>query len=207
MNLQQKFNNQLKNFLNQKKQALEKKDKSFKKSIDEKAKKIIEEINKKDFMFTTSSCSGRAILFKEKGKKQRGAIIKAWHDKIKIDELVNQLENLKNTNINQKIYFKFEPPIYHIICFNSDIAARVVKIARQIGFKKSGFYYGKRNFPLVEIRGSEEICMPIFYKKILVGKEYLSLLVKETNKKFKQVWKKQKKFLKEIKRLKIELNF
>jgi len=198
MDLWQRYD--FKNFLNQKKQALSKKDKSSKKGIDEKAREIIGAINKKDFMFTTSSCSGRVILIKEKGKKQRRAIIKDWHNKLSLNDLFKELEKLKSKTNKEVIYFKFEPPIYHVICFNSDIAARLVNIARQTGFKKSGFYYGKRGFPIAEIRGSEEISLPIFYKKVLVDKAYLSLLVKETNKKFQQIWKKQNRLLREIKK-------
>jgi tRNA wybutosine-synthesizing protein 3 len=195
MDRQQKFEN----FSNQKKQALGKKDKSSKKEIDEKAREIVEEINKNKFMFTTSSCSGRAILIREKGRKQKKAIIRDWHEKIKFNFFVDELKKLKSKK--EIIYFKFEPPIYHIVCFNPDVAAKIVNIARQIGFKKSGFYYGKRGFPLAEIRGSEEISMPIFYKKILVDENFLRVLIKEVNKKFSQIWRKQKKFLKEIKKL------
>ena len=207
MDLQQKFSFKFsfKKFLNQKKQALSKKDKSAKKEIDEKAKEVVDVINKNDFMFTTSSCAGRAILMRESGKKQKGAIIKAWHEKIKLSDLQHQLEELKHKKDSQKdsqmIYFKFEPPIYHVICFDFDTAAKLVNIARQIGFKKSGFYYGKRKFPVVEIRGSEEISLPIFFRNTIVDSGYLKLLIKEVNKKFEQIWKKQKKLKAMIKNL------
>jgi tRNA wybutosine-synthesizing protein 3 len=202
----------VKKFLNQKKQALSKSDKSAKKSIDEKAREVVEAINNSAFMFTTSSCSGRAILMKETGKKQKQAIIKAWHERISKNELLEELKKielkkLKNLSTNTiSIYFKFEPPIYHVICFDCDIAATLVNAARQVGFKKSGFYYGKRGFPIAELRGSEEISLPIFHEKILVDEKYLSLLTKEVNKKFLQVWKKQRRLVAAIKKLSKKLS-
>jgi tRNA wybutosine-synthesizing protein 3 len=197
----------VKKFLNQKKQALSKNDKSAKKSIDEKAREVVEAINKSAFMFTTSSCSGRAILMKETGKKQRQAIIKAWHERLNKNELLEELKKLKNLSTNtSSIYFKFEPPIYHVICFDCDIAATLVNTARQVGFKKSGFYYGKRSFPIAELRGSEEISLPIFHEKILVDEKYLSLLAREVNKKFLQVWKKQRRLVAAIKKLSKKLS-
>lgn len=187
-----------KSFLNEKKQALSKKDKSKKGSIDERIKKLIKVINENRLLFTTSSCSGRILVMKETGKKQKKAILQSWHEKINHNKLINALKKLEKNKIEGMIYFKFEPFILHITCFSHDLAAKIVNSARQCGFKKSGFYYGKREWAIIEIGGSESLSLPIFKNKILVKNNYLKLLVKEANKKLKQNFNKIKRLEKSI---------
>lgn len=190
-------------WLNEKKQTLKKSDKSSKGTIDEKIKSLLSLINNSKFFFSTSSCSGRAILMIETGKKKEKAIQASWHNLISFKELKQKTKEIENKIKSKKqiypIYFKFDPLILHIFAFKPTHAALIVDLAREIGFKKSGFYWGKRRWPLIEIRGSETISLPLIKKKCLLPDSYLKLLVIETNKKMKQVWKKTKKFEKALK--------
>ncbi|MEM4318624.1 MAG: tRNA wybutosine-synthesizing 3 family protein [Candidatus Pacearchaeota archaeon] len=209
MEAQQKYKKEQKQktllqFLNEKKQALSKTDKSKKATIDKAIMPLVNLINKSKFFYTTSSCSGRVILMKESGKKQPNAILFSSHEKLNEKIIIEQLKKIESENKNAiPIYFKYEPPILHVITFDSDYAAKLVETARQSGFKKSGFYYGKRQFPIIEIRGSEEIILPIFLKVSLIDKKYIKILVKETNKK---IWQSRQKLERLMKNLKLLLN-
>ncbi|MEM1577551.1 MAG: hypothetical protein QXM27_00840 [Candidatus Pacearchaeota archaeon] len=187
-----------KSFLNEKKQALGKKDKSSKGKIDKKIKDLINLINSNPFLYTTSSCSGRILIMKEKGKKERKVILKSWHDKIEVRDLVNFLKKIREKDI---IYFKFEPFILHIISFDYDLAAKIVSLARNIGFKRSGFYYGKRRWAIIEIRGNDILAVPIYKNKILIDEKNLEIIINETNKKIDRNYEKIKKFKEKIKSL------
>lgn len=187
---------QYKIFLNEKKQALEKKDKSSKGSIDRKILSLINLINNHPFLYTTSSCSGRITILRKKDKKEKKAILKSWHKKITPKDLINSFKKIKEKEI---VYFQFDPFILHIICFDFDLASKIVSIARNIGFKRSGFYYGKRKLAIIEIRGNDILSFPIYKNKILLNKKYINLLVKEANEKMERNFKKIKKFHEEMK--------
>ncbi|MEM1535194.1 MAG: tRNA wybutosine-synthesizing 3 family protein [Candidatus Pacearchaeota archaeon] len=205
------FNRSFNRFLNEKKQALSKTDKSRKASIDAKIKQIITLINKSPFFYTTSSCSGRALLMQESFKKMPSAILFSWHDKLSMKELLDAIEiikkNLKSSKSKSErkaiIYFKFESPIIHVKAFDIDKLALLCQIARDSGFKESGFYFiSKRRFPIAEIKASEALSLPIFYKDLLLDKNYIRVLVSETNKRFKQAERALKKFERALKALK-----
>jgi tRNA wybutosine-synthesizing protein 3 len=175
-------------FKNEKKQFLGKPDKSLAQGIDKAILPLCRKINKNPDYYTTSSCAGRIILIKEKGKKQENAFIKIWHDKILLEDLMNELKNAKYDGM---IYLRHEPCIMHVSCKSLDDAEKLVQLARHSGWKKSGIISLGRN--IIEIVSTEILATPIMNKrKILVDKDYISILVKEANKKLKQTREKIK---------------
>ena len=58
-------------FERQKEQFLKKPDKSLARSMDKAILPLIKLVNSQQCYYTTSSCSGRIILMKETGKKQK----------------------------------------------------------------------------------------------------------------------------------------
>jgi len=176
-------------FQNAKKSTLAKRDKSDIGKYDDKIKRLCDKINKKKEYYTTSSCSGRIILILGEEEKKPGLFLFRTHKKIKLKELKKELKKIKSKKI---IYFKQEPFILHVCCFNLDSANKLFKIAQEAGIKQKSII-SLGNKIIVEMRGSEKIEFPIMKnKKILVNDNFLKILIKESNKKLEKTWKKLK---------------
>ena len=78
-------------FDKRKKDVLSKLDKSHKNEWDEKIKKLCDKINAEKRYYTTSSCSGRAILMIEQDRKDKNLFISVYHDKISLKQLKKDL--------------------------------------------------------------------------------------------------------------------
>lgn len=182
-------------FQQRKKSILLKKDKS---SIGEWDKKIIplcNNINKFPQYYTTSSCSGRIVLMIDQNKKAENLFIKQYHEKISFNQLRKDLERIiKDKKLLKKlIKFKQEPMILHIACYNLEDATYLMKIAQtKAGFKKTGIIAIDKRI-ILEINSSEKIEFPIINKgKILVGDNFLKLIIKKSNMNLEKNWLKIK---------------
>jgi len=179
-------------FQSQKKDFLSKPDKSGIGGIDEDIKKLITLINKSQDYYTTSSCAGRIVLMKETGKKQENVFIFVTHKKGSFGQLKTALK--LDPRANDMIYLKEEPCILHIACKNSEMAEKLVKAARQCGWKKSGIISLKENKVMVELLSTERVETPVSNKgKVLIPDDYLEILVKECNRKLSLTRQKIKK--------------
>lgn len=89
------------NFLKRKKDILSRADKSFKKKWDKKILRLCMKINFSDNYYTTSSCSGRAVLMLDEDKKQEGLFIKIYHDGISLKELKRDLDDIRSLVITR----------------------------------------------------------------------------------------------------------
>lgn len=166
-------------FEHEKQQFLKKPDKSMAQGIDKAILSLCRKINKNPNYYTTSSCSGRIILIKETGKKQENAFLKVWHDKISLNDLMNEL---KKASYKKMVYFRIEPCIMHVSCRALNDANLLVQHARHCGWKKAGIISLKKN--ISEMLSTETLAAPIMDKgKILADKQYLGCLVSEANKK------------------------
>ena len=178
-------------FESDKKTTLNKIDKSKKGSIDKEILGLVNKINKSKNYYTTSSCSGRIVLLSKKsGKKQEAKWLFKSHKKITLEEIKSALKPLPKTDV----YFRFEPLILHIAAENIEYAQRLVNLARNLGFKRTGIQSTKNKI-IIEI-ASTEILETIIAKegKLLVDSNYLKILIQEANKKLQQNNKKIKKF-------------
>lgn len=174
-------------FEKHKKDFLTKKDKSKKGVIDKDIKKLVSLINSKNNYYTTSSCSGRAVLIKKKSDKKQDArwlIVK--HDKISF----NEIKKIKIPK--EQIWFRQEPLIMHVCCKTLEDAKKLLNITRKI-FKRAGIIsIGKKI--IIEIIGTGFIDTIIADGKLIVPNDYLKVLVKEANKKLKKSKRDIKKF-------------
>lgn len=174
-------------FEHQKKIFLAKSDKSSKGSIDQKVVPLLLQVNQKAKCYTTSSCSGRAVLWRGTGKKFENEWLNVSHDKIKSDFF--DIKDKKGL-----IWFRFEPFILHVCCVDMDTAKELLVIAKRVYKKSCILSIGKKI--IIEIRGSEIIEMPIFEdNQVLLSKDF-GWLVKIVNKKFEKVWIDIEKFRK-----------
>ncbi|HLC75120.1 MAG TPA: tRNA wybutosine-synthesizing 3 family protein [Candidatus Nanoarchaeia archaeon] len=166
-------------FAHYKKTILSRIDKSNKGSIDKPIAGLITAINNNPAYCTTSSCSGRTVILKEpkSGKKNDAQFLYSTHGRITAAQLkaIRQLPD-------ETLWFRFEPLILHVACDSPRSAQALLNSARSV-CKHSGII-SLGNHPVLEIRGSEFIEVPIAAnKKLLVNENYLSILCKEANKK------------------------
>lgn len=185
-----------------KKQALGKIDKSNIGGIDKKIQKLCNMINKRDDMFTLSSCSGRICLLKRENNsktKLKNIWIYLTHEIAKFKDL-----NKSILDYNEKgtLEFRQESIIIHICVLNNDIARELMRIGQQSGFNHCGIISNKRKI-VVELVCDISINCPIYFEKLLISDEYLKYLIKQSNFNLKEGWSRAKKLEKEIKGLKI----
>jgi len=176
-------------FENQKKVFLKRLDKSKKGSIDKPIIPLINKINKNPNYYTTSSCSGRIVLYLP-GKKSELKWLFVSHNSITLKDI--------QINIPQKdIWFKQEPFILHVSCKDLESAQKLLNKARAVGFKRSGIQSIRKN--IVEISATEHLNLPLFKKgNILIDETYLKLIIQEANNNLKQTKAKIKRFKNDI---------
>ena len=118
-----------KDFLNNKQQTLKQIDRSKKGSIDAPIVALIERINESPLCYTTSSCSGRIILYseKERGAKQDCKWIFTSHKECTLEEVMQALrDRVTEDNV---ITLKFEPLILHISCADVECSKALMKVS------------------------------------------------------------------------------
>lgn len=188
------------NFNQRKKAILEKADKSSIGNWDKKILALCNKINSLENFYTTSSCSGRAVLMIDQEKKSEGLFIEVSHEKISFEWLKDKLEKIsKKPKYSEKIIkFKTESPILHIVAKDFDSASEFLEKAKHSGFKRSGINTLRKNI-LLELISTEKIEFPIIDQgRILVNDKFMELIVKQANKKLEKGWKKIEKLEKTI---------
>ena len=178
-------------FEKEKTEFLNKNDKSRKGSIDEKIIKLVDKINSLDNFYTTSSCSGRILLLaiQDSNKKNKAEFLFCSHNKIKYSDL-NKIISSKKLPKND-IWFRVEPVILHIASNNIDNSKKILNLARDIGFRRSGIISIGKNKIIMELISTEKIYAIIGKNgKLLIDKNYFEILIDEGNKKLEKTWKK-----------------
>lgn len=174
-------------FNTQKKDTLAKIDKSKKGSIDPMIAPLLDTINSFSSYFTTSSCSGRIMLFAAQDKKKDAIWHFVSHNKITVQELQEALDTRpKNTAMSLLML----GAIIHVACDSIESAQEFLTIARSVGFKKAGIYTISKKKILVEAVAPEHLEVPLGTNNnsnkastIPFDETYLTLLTAEANKK------------------------
>tara|TARA_Y100000310_G_scaffold153608_2_gene153032 strand:- start:3651 stop:4217 length:567 start_codon:yes stop_codon:yes gene_type:complete len=167
-------------FTKEKQDILNKEDKSIKKEIDFQIKPLIDLLNSLDSYYTTSSCSGRISLLEKKSDKK---IDTSWlycsHDQVEFSVIKKELEKIQQ----DEVWFRFEPAILHVCCKTIEHAQKLIDIAKEIGFKRTGIQATRKKI-MVEINSSEIIYTLIANKNnIIIDDAYLQVLIDQANKK------------------------
>ena len=179
------------NFEKEKKEFLAKKDKSKKGSIDDKIKRLVDKINSLPDFYTTSSCSGRILLLAipRSNKKNEVEYLFCSHKKIKYNEIKKILKLKKE--LKNDVWFKVQPVIIHVACNDIKNTKKILNIARDIGFRRSGIISIGKNKVIMEIISTERIDAIVGKnRKLLIGEDYFKVLIKEGNKKLEKTWEK-----------------
>jgi len=178
-------------FDKRKKNVLSKLDKSHIGGWDEKIANLCNKINSTSNYYTTSSCSGRAILLIEQDKKAENLFISVYHDKISLKQLKVDLDSA--LKLKKKAKFKLESCILHITCRTLEDAEKICANGKLAGWKKTGII-GVRNGFSVELNATDKLEFPIIQEnKILVDDNFLKIIVDESNKKLEKTWEKIKR--------------
>jgi len=177
-------------FQNRKKTYLNKLDKSKKGQLDKKITNLISFINKKENYFTTSSCSGRVVLWTGSGKKNETQWLKVSHNSIN----KSFFNNLKK----ELVWLRLEPFILHVCCKDLNSANKLLNQAKQI-FKKSSIL-SLSNKIIIEIKGSEFLEIPLTKNnEFIIKKENLDFLTNLINQKLKNIHQKISSFYQKLK--------
>ena len=170
-------------FLTEKKNQLEKKDKSKKGSVDERIRSLLALLNAHPEHYTTSSCSGRIILWRGSGKKNETEWLKVSHEPI-------DARFLTVPDVPGLVWLRLEPVILHVACADIRAAALLVDAAKKV-CKKSTIL-SITNKIIVEIRGSEFLEMPLVNNGQLLYQGEIDVLVEIVNEKMGKIKEKVK---------------
>lgn len=186
-------------FHREKKIFLSKIDKSKKGQIDKEIFFLVNKINSFQNYYTTSSCAGRIIILKIPKSERKNETKKLFisHRKVNFSEIKKVLKNIPK----EKLWFRYEPAIFHISCRTIDDAQKIINAARSVGFKKSGIQATRKKIS-VEVSSSDIIDTIIATNgNLVVDDSYLKILIDEANKKMKRNKKKLKKFYEILNRI------
>lgn len=176
------------------------KDKSKKGFIDEEIKSLVDKINKQENYYTTSSCSGRILLYSisKDRKKNETQWLLVSHKIVEENEIKKTLTNLPRNVPERIVFFRFEPLILHVVCKNLDAAQKLLQICGKCGLKHSGaITLGKRI--IIEITGNDRLDAPIAKEnQLLITEQGISCSVADANEKMKRNLERIKKVQKEI---------
>lgn len=162
-------------------------DKSKKGSLDKDIIPLIKLINKNKDCYSTSSCSGRIMLYTRSKKKYNSKWLYVTHNYT--DE--NIIEIIKNCS--EEIWFKQESFILHLCVRDLKTAEKIIELCHENGIKKVGII-GIKNKITIEICYHIRFDLPLFKEKLLVNEEYIKMIIQKANDNMKNNKEKIKAF-------------
>lgn len=149
--------------------------------LDPGIEEVLEKIFRLEEAFPTSSCSGRIYAVdSEYPWSRRGShVFFKKHDTITLEELRSIVE----TPALYSIWLVVSGPIIHINTLTASEAYRILRVAREAGFKHSGVLSRSRRGYIVEVLTG--IRLDILVKtreKTLVPEDSLPLVLEKVNK-------------------------
>ncbi len=160
------------------------KDKSKKGVLDEEIKELVTTINNHADYYTTSSCSGRILLYSisTERKKNETAWLFVSHNVVTLQEVEKNLENIPN----ETVFFRFEPLILHVVCVDLNAAQKLLQLCNTAGLKHSGIISLQKRI-IIEIIGNDLLDAPIAANgKLLITNDGLAFFVSDANTKMKK---------------------
>ncbi len=166
--------------------------------VDKDITPILDFINSLEDYFTTSSCSGRIILLKPGRTKKESEFLFKKHEEVSIEEIREKLKELEGKY--EEVWLKVDPVILHVDCRDLESARRMLDIARNSGWKRSGMIVIRPWRYLLELESTERLETIVIYKgKILPDEEYLEILVEKANERLRRTKEKMERFFKNLK--------
>ncbi|XP_075548874.1 tRNA wybutosine-synthesizing protein 3 homolog isoform X1 [Dermacentor variabilis] len=184
-------------FAKEKRERLESADASRKGAIDSKIVDVTDQLNSFAQYCTTSSCSGRIMIFSGAESDIGKPTVKKgcrWHlvthDLLTEDELDDALA--RTTNFAT---LKFEPFILHVRCHNLDAAQKLLAMSIGAGCRNSGIMLSKTGKVHVAVRSTLSMEVPLSDNgNVLVTPGYLKFLRQKANEKMTENWRRLQRF-------------
>lgn len=170
-------------FDQQKSTSLSKVDLSKKGSVDEPIQDLVNAINQSSDFFTTSSCSGRALLFSYETSDKAKKSDCHWHFTshhpiVDYADFTASLDQAKTTNPDSSLILKFEPFVLHVQSRSLSKAKTFHTCALECGYRNSGLTLGKGGKVTVAVRSTLCLEVPLGPAGgLLVSDAYLRYLV------------------------------
>lgn len=175
-------------------------DVSRKGSVDTRIQPVVRLINRIPQYYTTSSCSGRTVILSSaqaSGSEDCHVVRKkgcVWHhvthEKLDCSELESSLEGHGGSAV-----LRFEPFILHVRCCTLEDARKLLATSIAAGCRNSGITIGKVGKPVVAVRNTLLMEVPLSQKgELLVTHGYLCFLTNEANTKMDENWKRLERF-------------
>jgi tRNA(Phe) wybutosine-synthesizing methylase Tyw3 len=176
---------------------------SFKGSIDAPILELVNFLNGLNNYYTTSSCSGRASVFRSGNSAKHIHWLLVRHRLISKAELVTALQELTPGEdfTDGLVTLKCEPFILHINCRDIESARSLHEVVTLCGFRESGIKLGNKKV-ILAVRTTAN-CMELPLAKgnsLLVSDSYLDLIIGECNARLASNFARIDKFLIELKR-------
>ncbi len=185
------FEERKRRFLERLKECIEKGE------VDEDIIEVLEMLNSLENYFTTSSCSGRIILIRPGKKKIDTEILFKSHRKVSFEEIKGILENLSEKY--DEIWLKVEPVILHVDCRDLESARKMLDVARESGWKRSGLMVIRPKRYLLELESTERLETIVSKDgRILPDEEYLRILIEKANERLERTKEKLERFRRRI---------
>ncbi|XP_050393618.1 tRNA wybutosine-synthesizing protein 3 homolog [Patella vulgata] len=180
-------------FQKQKELCLSGIDWSRKGSVDGPITEVVKFINGSENYFTTSSCSGRIMVFENSNdvvQKKGCKWLYTTHESA-TGELV--MDSIKNATGNA--VFKFEPFVLHVQCKLLEHAQKLHSVAVASGFRNSGITVGTKGKIITAVRSTHSMEVPLSDNgNILVSDQYIDFLVKCANEKLEENFNRIERF-------------
>ncbi|GMH40346.1 hypothetical protein BSKO_08250 [Bryopsis sp. KO-2023] len=160
-------------------------DKSRKGSVDAPIVDLVNLINGRDDIFTTSSCSGRLSVFGDPvmesvdGQKMKGGewVYMSHAEPIALEVIQAINERVGRGGIDGCLFLRFDPFILAAECRSTQAANLLVHCGRDSGFRESGITFGNHKI-MAAVRSSNRLEVPIVRDgKLLVSEEYLNCII------------------------------
>ena len=134
--------------------------------LDEDIIDVLEEIFKRNEAFTVSSCSGRIAIVDSQYPWERkdSTVLFKKHQPIALSEIIDII----NQPAVSAMWLVVVGPIIHVSTLTLREAFRILKIAREAGFKHSGILSASRKGITVELRTGIRLAVLLKVKNELV---------------------------------------
>ncbi|CAF1604432.1 unnamed protein product [Adineta ricciae] len=167
--------------------AVDKEDLSRKHSIDDYIVNLINQINSHNDYYTSSSCSGRTIVFTSSptvtsSTKSDCQWLYVTHEQADLQTILECLEQ-RPKDIDM-ISIKFEAFILHVICRTLECAKVLLNIALECGYRNSGLVISNQGKITLAVRSTHALEVPIVIGSCLcVDQNYITKIVGIANEK------------------------
>jgi tRNA wybutosine-synthesizing protein 3 len=165
--------------------AQDKEDLSRKHSIDDYIVNLIQRINAHADYYTSSSCSGRTLVFTStpvvtSTSKSDCQWLYVTHEQADLNAVLQCLEQ-RPSHISM-ISLKFEAFILHIICRTLDSAKVLLNIALGCGYRNSGLVLSNQGKITLAVRSTHALEVPLVMEgRLCVDQAYITQLVTLAN--------------------------